>query len=622
MVRVSALLVVVLISSLLPGSASADTATPLNVASTLAASDVPITAQISAGGDDDTCALSPLGAVKCWGANNYGQLGLGDTNHRGDEAGEMGDNLPVVDLGLADGVTVTAISSGDIYTCALLSSGAVKCWGRNQYGQLGLGDTNNRGDEAGEMGDNLPVVDLGLADGVSVTAISSGDGYTCALLSSGGVKCWGRNQYGQLGLGDTNNRGDEAGEMGDNLPVVDLGLADGVTVRAISSGGYHACALLSSGGVKCWGRNRYGQLGLGDANNRGDQPDEMGDDLPVVDVGLGATATVIAAGGSHTCALLSSGGVKCWGYNGDGQLGLGDTNYRGDEAGEMGDNLPTVDLGSSVSVTAIAVDGYHTCVLLSLGGVKCWGDNGDGQLGLGDTNYRGDEAGEMGDNLPTVDLGMGVTATAVTTGSSHTCALLSLGGVKCWGRNQYGQLGLGDTNYRGDEAGEMGDALPVAYQIPRIAQTITFSALIDRVFSATPFTAPATANSSLLVTLTSSTTSVCTVSGFQVTMLTAGLCTVTASQAGNLTYLSAMDVARSFTITEVTRPTTTSVASSTTAPLSATNALPAAAKLPETGSNSMLPLGTGVMLLVGGVLLMSLRRQESLWCQPRKCVAD
>jgi LPXTG-motif cell wall-anchored protein len=436
------------------------------------------------------------------------------------------------------------------------------------------------------------------------------------------VKCWGYNFWGQLGLGDTNHRGDETGEMGDNVPTIDLGLVYGVTVTAIVAGGYHTCALLSSGGMKCWGGNWNGQLGLSDTNHRGDEIGEMGVTLPVIDLGLinGVTVTAIAAGNAHTCALLSSGGVKCWGGNGDGQLGLDDMNNRGDQPGEMGVTLPVIDLGlaDGVSVTAITVDGYHACALLSSGGVKCWGYNW-GQLGLGDLNNRGDEVGEMGSNLPSVDSGLanGVTVTAITAGDNHTCVLLSLGGVKCWGRNQSGQLGLGDTNHRGDAAGEMGDALPVAYQIPRIAQTITFSALIDRVFSATPFTAPATANSSLLVTLTSSTTSVCTVSGFQVTMLTAGLCTVTASQAGNLTYLSAMDVARSFTITEVTRPTTTSVASSTTAPLSATNALPAAAKLPETGSNSMLPLGTGVLLLVGGVLLMSRRRQESLWYQPR-----
>ena len=118
---------------------------------------------------------------------------------------------------------MTAISAGRNHTCALLSSGAVKCWGNNYDGQLGLGDTNDRGGGANEMGVNLLAVDLGLADGVTVTAISADVYHTCALLSSGAVKCWGNNSDGQLGLGDTNKRGDGANEMGAALPVVDLG---------------------------------------------------------------------------------------------------------------------------------------------------------------------------------------------------------------------------------------------------------------------------------------------------------------------------------------------------------------------------------------------------------------
>jgi len=178
-----------------------------------------------------------------------------------------------------------------------------------------------------------------------------------------------------------------------------------VTVPAISAGGYHTCALLSSGAVKCWGYNTYGQLGLGRMNSRGDEDGEMGAALPVVDLGSGVTVTAISAGRFHTCALLSSGAVKCWGDNAYGQLGFGDMNSRGDEDGEMGAALPVVDLGSGVTVTAISAGGYHTCALLSSGAVKCWGDNANGQLGFGDTNRRGDEDGEMGAALPVVDLG-------------------------------------------------------------------------------------------------------------------------------------------------------------------------------------------------------------------------
>jgi alpha-tubulin suppressor-like RCC1 family protein len=130
----------------------------------------------------------------------------------------MGDALPAVDLG--PGRTATAVAAGFFHTCARLDDRRVKCWGNNGYGQLGLGDAVNRGDGPGEMGDALPAVDLGL--GRTATAVAGGFGYTCALLDDRRLKCWGNNQFGQLGLGDSLNRGDAPGEMGDALPAVDL----------------------------------------------------------------------------------------------------------------------------------------------------------------------------------------------------------------------------------------------------------------------------------------------------------------------------------------------------------------------------------------------------------------
>ena len=162
-------------------------------------------------------------------------------------------------------------------------------------------------------------------------------------MDDNSVKCWGRNSYGQLGLGDRNDRGDGANEMGDNLPAVSLGT--GRTAKAISAGGHHTCALLDDNSVKCWGGNSY-QLGLGDQNNRGDGANEMGDNLPAVNLGTGRTAKAIGVGFDHTCALLDDNSVKCWGGNSYGQLGLGDQNNRGDGANEMGDNLPAVNLGA------------------------------------------------------------------------------------------------------------------------------------------------------------------------------------------------------------------------------------------------------------------------------------
>ncbi len=236
-------------------------------------------------------------------------------------------------------ITGVVIAAGNGHTCAL-RAGTVKCWGYNGSGQLGLGDTADRGDGPGEMGVNLPAVDLG--PGRTATAITAGEVHTCALLDDATIKCWGANGFGQLGLGDTETRGDGPGEMGVNLPAVDLG--PGRTATAITAGGAHTCARLDDATVKCWGWNGFGQLGLGDTADRGDGPGEMGANLPVVDLGPGRTATAVTAGYTHTCALLDDATIKCWGANYAGQLGLGDTANRGDQSGEMGVNLPAVDI--------------------------------------------------------------------------------------------------------------------------------------------------------------------------------------------------------------------------------------------------------------------------------------
>ena len=350
------------------------------------------------------------------------------------------------------------IAAGAWNTCAILVGGQVKCWGWNLDGRLGLGDHLTRGDGPGEMGAALPFIDLGT--GRTAVAITAGWYHFCALLDDASVKCWGLNSYGALGLGDTLARGDQPGEMGDALPTVDLGT--GRTAKTIVAGADWTCAILDDDRVKCWGANFYGGLGLGDTLARGDQPGEMGDALPAVDLGTGRTATAIAGDYFHACALLDDGTVKCWGNSENGELGQGDTVRRGDGPGEMGDALPPIDLGTGRTALAISVGNMHTCAMLDDHAVKCWGYNADGILGLGDDEFRGDDPGEMGDALPAVDLGTGHTASAIAAAWSHTCARLEDLSVKCWGTNDQGQLGLGDSNNRGASPADMGDALPVS----------------------------------------------------------------------------------------------------------------------------------------------------------------
>ncbi len=337
---------------------------------------------ISAGGEG-TCAVLTTGGVKCWGNNFYGQLGNG-TN--------TASNVPVDVNGLSAGVS--AISAGGGHTCALLTIGGVKCWGANLSGALGNGTNTSS---------NVPVDVNGLSAGVS--AISAGGEVTCALLTTGGVKCWGTNGYGALGNGTNTSS---------NVPVDVNGLSAGVS--AISAGSSHACAVLTTGGVQCWGRNDFGTLGNGT---------NTASNVPVDVNGLSAGVSAISASSSHTCALLTIGGVKCWGANNYMALGNGR---------DIDSNVPVDVTGLSAGVSAISAGGLGTCALLTIGGAKCWGRNAYGEPG-GPFNTAS--------NVPVDVTGLSAGLSAISAGGRHKCALLTIGGAKCWGNNFYGQLGNG-----------------------------------------------------------------------------------------------------------------------------------------------------------------------------------
>lgn len=404
-------------------------------------------------GEYHACARLEDGSVKCWGFGEEGRLGYGNDAAVGDGQSEMGLNLPRVDLGA--GRTALDISVGHRHSCVILDDETLKCWGRNAFGQLGYGDKVSRGDGPGELGDTLAVVDLGT--GRTVKQVSAGIEHTCALLDDSTVKCWGRANEGQLGYGNRNDLGDGPGEMGDVLQAVDL--ETGRTAKQIAAGGVQTCAILDTDQVKCWGAGFVGRLGYGNQNYLGDGPGEMGNNLPNVDLGTGRTAKKITSGDAHICVILDDDRLKCWGYGAFGQLGYGDANNRGDGPGEMGDLLPFVDLGTGRTAKQVVSLEHHTCAVLDNDSVKCWGRGTNGRLGYGNLNHIGDNLGEMGNNLQPVDLGTGRKALQIATGADFTCALLDDNTVKCWGMGANGRLGYGDTDTRGDEPGEMGDSL-------------------------------------------------------------------------------------------------------------------------------------------------------------------
>lgn len=288
------------------------------------------------------------------------------------------------------------------------------------------------------------VAQIDLGQGRVASSVAAGRYHACALLSSGQVMCWGDNARGQLGLGDTDSR-----DVGDGLDAVEA-LALGEPSIAVAVGTAHSCALSQSGQVRCWGASpSHGAGTTSDVGAAGGDPI-----VHLFPLALGGNAVAIAAGSGHTCALLESGDVRCWGENGDGQLGLGDTNPRGASAGDVGLDLPAVELGADA--IAISAGGAVSCALLVGGGVKCWGSGDYGTLGTGDRNDRGDEPDELG-ALPPINLPR--PAVSVHTSGRHACAMLDDDSLRCWGANRSGELGLGHTDDVGDTPGEMGPHL-------------------------------------------------------------------------------------------------------------------------------------------------------------------
>jgi alpha-tubulin suppressor-like RCC1 family protein len=402
------------------------------------------------------CVRLTSGRVQCWGRNDQGGLGLGDNNNRGDQANEIGAALPYVDLGTGRTAKqlVGSLHSESSF-CAIRDDDKLVCWGWNGNSQLGNGTNVNVGYTTPTMGDGLVAVNVGAGRTVKKAAL--GLQHACAILDDDTLKCWGNNTWGNLGYGDTAHR-QLAATLGDALPAIDLGA--GRKAKQVVLGNLHTCALLDDDKVKCWGHNGQGQLGYGDNVQRGDNANEMGDNLAVVSLGLGRTAKAITAGERFTCALLDNDTVKCWGSSNNGQLGQNDTSQRGDNANEMGDDLPPVNLGAGRTAKSVIAGWEHTCALLDDATVKCWGRAAEGELGSGDTAARGNEADEMGDKLPVVALGAGRTVTQLATMTRGACVLLDNGWVKCWGHNAWGIVGQGSTGTIGDGANEMGASLP------------------------------------------------------------------------------------------------------------------------------------------------------------------
>jgi alpha-tubulin suppressor-like RCC1 family protein len=353
--------------------------------------------------------------MRCSGDNFGGELGSGDNIDV-----SYGKFRNVSPIKFPTGFKIKQITAGSSHTCALSEEGKVICWGKNDFGQLGYGDITDRGGKPETTPDKLGFVGL-----PPVKTIVSGNfaNYTCAVLVSEAVKCWGENTFGQLGLGNKNNIGDNAGEI-ENMPAINLGTSP---VKKIAVGGDHACALLLQGSMHCWGRNDSGQLGYRNTNNFGDQPGETPNTVVVAI----ANIVQVSLGSEHTCVITvfnTSNKVRCWGEGFRGQLGYGNTKNIGDN--ELPTDVGFVNIGADVVQLSLSVG--VSCVLLEDNSVKCWGDGR--YLGYGNTEDIGDN--ELPTAVGAISLNTDITQGKVIrifSGGRENCALFESGNIKCWG---------------------------------------------------------------------------------------------------------------------------------------------------------------------------------------------
>lgn len=466
-------------------------------------------------GDQFTCVVVD-GKVYCWGDNQEGAVGQ--------SLAVAFSAVPVEVSGIS---TAVGVAAGSTFACAVLADGTVTCWGRNNKGQTG---------RVSALSSPTPQAVSGLS---GVVAVSAGGDTACALISGGTVKCWGDNDKGGLGRGSDT-------PTSDNTPQAVTGLTDATAISTARDlfMGSRSCAIKADTTVVCWGNNPWGSLaGNGIDSNDGSFVDHYNTPTTVLDNTTSSplqSVTAVDVGADHSCALLANTTLKCWGENGVGQVG-NTTGQRSLKATAVMSEDGFSAVSGAISVSA----GWDSSCLVVSGGVgKCFGANMNGLLGNGLTG----SSGTLGVPLNIINV---TNFTDVVAGYMHSCGLTSIGGVYCWGTVGNGRLGA--PTRTGIVFSD-----PTPLEVTGTApQTISFGTLTDKSMSDGSVALSATSSSGGPVSFTSTTTSVCTVSGSTVTFVGAGTCTVSAGRGVYALWGAATSVERSFTISSVLPTATT-----------------------------------------------------------------
>jgi alpha-tubulin suppressor-like RCC1 family protein len=375
-----------------------------------------------------TCGVTAGGAAYCWGENDYGELGVGTTT--GPElCAHVNDRTvacSTVPVPVAGGLSFAAVSTGLQYTCGVTAGGTAYCWGRNGIGQLGDGTTTPR------------LTPVPVAGGVSFATVIAGSGHTCGVTAAGAAYCWGANDFGMLGDGTTTNRltpvpvlggvsftsvgvglghscgltaagtaycwgSNEEGQLGDGTTtgrLTPVPVAGGLSFASVAASFIHTCGVTTGGAAYCWGWNREGELGVGTATGPetcvfppplGGSTDCSTVPVPVAG-GVSFTTLSIGVHNLQSCGVTAAGAAYCWGYNANGELGVGTTT--GPEmcaqvnASDVPCSTVPVPVAGGISFTAVSAGEAHNCGVTAAGDAYCWGVNGVGQLGDGTTTLR------------------------------------------------------------------------------------------------------------------------------------------------------------------------------------------------------------------------------------------